>query len=296
MNYAVIDIGSNTVKCEIFKYEYTSIKSIDFITEQFYLISRLKNGIFSNEDIKALCSLINSYIYAAKKYNAVTYCFGTQSLRSIKNIDEVTKSIFKNTSLNPELISGNDEALLSFEGFLAEGTCIDNGTMIDMGGGSTEILWFEDKKVKNLNSFEFGCLSLKKEFVKNKFPSDREKTDIRNKVIKELSYYDWIKNSDTVCFIGGTGSAIATLTKALEISNSSLLSIEAFNSLFERLETPTEDIIELFNKYIPARAQTILPGITAYKAILESVNAKNIYISKGGIRNGYIYRKINGEL
>ena len=71
-------------------------------------------------------------------------------------------------------------------------------------------------------------------------------------------------------------------------------SSETFMKLFDHLSNPDEHTTVLLEKYIPARIETIFPGMCAYRQIIETVNAETVYISKGGIRDGYLYRKLRG--
>ena len=104
-----------------------------------------------------------------------------------------------------------------------------------------------------------------------------------------------ISNSKRICFVGGTGSAIGKLAIELGFTTIPEFPIKTFYELFNYLNIPGETQVKILEKYIPARVETILPGMTAYRTIIEKVNAETVYISKGGIRNGYIYRKINEE-
>lgn len=295
MNYAVIDIGSNTVKCEFFSYENGNLNAIDFISEQLGIIARIKNGELLADDIMLLCNTINRYKAKAKEYKAKLFCFATESLRQINNLEPIKQNVHDICGVEIDMISGDDEALLSFEGFMAEDHNIKNGIMVDMGGGSTEILLFDNSRVEKLNSFKFGCLALKRDFVKGRFPSQDEKEKISKYVSEYLAKFPWIADSKRLCLIGGTGSAIGKLAIELGYTTVPEFSKEKFNELFDFLAEPSEKETELLEKYIPARVETILPGMTAYRTIIDTVNAESVYVSKGGIRNGYIYKKIKEE-
>lgn len=292
MYYAVIDIGSNTVKCEVFSYIQNDLKSIDFISQQLGIVARIKNSVLKNEDISLLCDTIGQYKIFADKYKAELYCFATESLRRIDNLDDVAKRIYNKCGLKLELISGKDEALYSYLGFRSATPNVDSGIMADMGGGSTEILKFENNTVKELNSFRFGCLSLRRDHVKGRFPAENEKAEIKDHIIKELEGFNWITDTERLCLIGGTGSAIGKLAIELGYTQLPEFPIEVFNALFERLSNTDDETAALLEKYIPARVETILPGMTAYRVIIDKINAKTVYISKGGIRDGFILSKI----
>ena len=295
MNYAVTDIGSNTVKCEVFSYINGKLSSIDFSSRQLGLITRIREGILSAEDISLLCDTLKSYTELSKQYGADMCCFATESLRRVNNLHDVQKAVKEAIGLDIDLISGNDEAILSFEGFQAQSPDINEGIMADMGGGSTEILKFSEGKPIRLNSFRFGCLSLRSEYVKGRFPTDEEKQLIINRVSNEMNIHSWIGKSQRLCLIGGTGSAVGKLAIELGFTTVPEFDKATFERLLDRLHQPDDKAVALLEKYIPARIETILPGMCAYKEIIDHIDAKSVYISSGGIRSGYIYRQIKRE-
>ena len=273
MLYSVIDIGSNTVKCQVYSVDGSDIEPKFFFTKQLGLIAKISGGILPEYAIKELTETINEY---KDKTNSWVYCFATESLRKTKNLDEIAERIKTNCDLELELISGKDEALLSFAGFRACSPDITDGIMVDMGGGSTEILKFSDSRPLNLNSFKFGCLSLRKDHVKGRFPRDEEITSIKTKVADELSKHPWIKDCQTLCLIGGTGSAIGKLAFELGYTTGPEFSSDTFMKLFEHLSNPDEHTTVLLEKYIPARIETIIPGMCAYRQIIETVDAETV--------------------
>ena len=291
MLYSVIDIGSNTVKCQVYSVDGIGIERRSFYTKQLGLIAKIVDGILPEFAIKELTDTINEY---KSNDDSTVLCFATESLRKTQNLAEIIARIKNECDLELELISGKDEALLSFAGFRANSPSITDGIMVDMGGGSTEILKFGGGEALHMNSFKFGCLSLRKEYVDGRFPSENEINRIKTRVENELSNYPWIKNCKRLCLIGGTGNAIGKL--ALELGYSTLpeFSRDTFMQLFEQLSKHDKQTIELLEKYIPARIETIIPGMCAYKQIIEIVDAENVYISTGGIRDGYLYRKLRG--
>ncbi len=291
MLYSVIDVGSNTVKCQVYSVDREKITKVCFFTKQLGLIAKISAGMLPEYAIKELTDTVNEYKNNAK---ATVYCFATESLRKINNLAEVSKRIKKDCGIDLELISGKDEALLSFSGFIANSNHISDGIMVDMGGGSTEILKFENSIPVHLNSFKFGCLSLKRDYVQNRFPTANEIVAIRTKVRSELNRYEWVKDCKRLCLIGGTGSAIGKLAIELGYTTLPEFSRDTFMRLFDYLSRQDDEIIKLLEKYIPARIETIIPGMCAYRQIIETVNADTVYISQGGIRDGYLYQKLRG--
>ena len=291
MLYSVIDIGSNTVKCSVYSFENGMVSNYDFYTRQLGIIAKIENGILPEYAIVQLTDTINDYV---SRVSSTVYCFATESLRRISNLTEVSERIRIECGIELDLISGSDEAHLSFGGFISKAPHITEGIMADMGGGSTEILRFSNGEPQMLNSFSFGCLSLRRDYVTGRFPTKEEQENIRNKVTRELSGYPWISSTERFCLVGGTGSAIGKLALELGFTESPDFTAETFMKLFDYLYEPDDARVALLEKYIPARVETILPGMCAFRRIIEIVDAKRVFVSSGGIRDGYLYRKLRG--
>lgn len=293
MRYVIIDIGSNTVKAAVYSINRRVIENVGFLTTQLGLIAKIQNGILPSYAIDELCDTINEYI---AKADALPSCFATESLRRVDNLEEVTDAVKERCKIDVTLISSEDEALLSFSGFLASAPDVSDGIMADMGGGSTELLKFSNRQSENLHSFRFGCLSLRRDYVKGRFPTRDELDTIRARVDRELKDYSWVNEADRLCLVGGTGSSVGKLAFELGYTTTPEFASEKFIELFDYLMDINDQKISLLEKHIPARVETILPGMCAFRRIIETVNANTVFISKGGIREGFLYRKLKGTI
>ena len=67
---------------------------------------------------------------------------------------------------------------------------LDDGLLIDIGGGSTELVLYEKGKVKQARSLSIGSLSLYKKYITNFLPTEKEIMKIRKNVLKNLRELD----------------------------------------------------------------------------------------------------------
>jgi Exopolyphosphatase len=277
MRYAVIDIGSNTVKIHIFNAD---MSQVHYTALPVGLISYVKDNVMTDEGTNKLIHVLNQYksIAAAHQTDEIYY-IATASLRGIDNQDSVLDTIFNQTGIKIEIISGYNEALYSFEGLkYGMGSALaQSGFMIDMGGGSTEILGFRDGKLCDTVSLPMGCLKLFNMFA-------NETTKIYNHVDELLSDVPWISDyGDTVYLIGGTARSLALYGK-----------LNKYADLTEMLDRIGNDF-ELIKKVTPDRANTLIPGLIAYCRLLQRMKTDNIVVTQVGIRDGYMMCKLNGE-
>lgn len=189
------------------------------------LASYVKNGRMTPSGVKIACSVLNSYKKIVKKYDPdFVYIFATASLRNISNRNSVLKTIQKSIDAHIEILSGEEEARLCYLG-AAGFVDIPDGILVDIGGGSTEIVTFENKQITDAFSIPVGSLNLLSGAPKRAYISLDELRRIRKTVRKELEkaggikYRALIKNNNkvetdgvkTIIGVGGSLRAVGKL-------------------------------------------------------------------------------------
>ena len=155
MTYGVIDVGSNTIRLVIYELKENRIESLFSNKNTAGLIGYVNDGELSRKGIRKACDVLNSLQkVAAHAQVEKLYVFATASLRNIANTKEAVEEIEKETGLDIDVISGHDEAVLDFEG-AAHAQKLKDGVMVDIGGGSTEVVAFADGKITDAVSLLF---------------------------------------------------------------------------------------------------------------------------------------------
>ncbi len=295
MKIAVVDIGSNTIKMKIYRYENKSLNETFSKVENSKLISYVNDGVMNKDGIAILCSVLSDFDILAKKNNADIFrCFATASLRRANNIDDIINSVRKSCNVDIDLISGSDEALLSFSGVRnSHKSFMPRGIMVDMGGGSTEVVCFEDKKIKSSSSMNFGSLSLYLDFSSN------GKSNINFESVKQHAFFTLGKTTlikqkyNNAVLVGGTALAILKLYRHFfGNENSGEMTLPNLEKLYDILKAQTPEIKALLTLLVPDRIHTVTPGLSAYLGIFSLCGVEKILVSTFGIREGYVYEKI----
>lgn len=304
MKIMIIDIGSNTIKTDIFK---TSKKSkIGYLrlakeSKSIKLIKYIENGVLSDKGKKKLFNMLSKYKKLAKRYfckNIV--CIATAGFRKISDSQEIISEIESSFKMKFHVLSGEMEAELSFLGMKALTENLANrGLMSDMGGGSTEIVGFSNDEIVWKKSCTFGCLYLKEKFVCDDFPSPNEADMIKKEV---NSYLNNIENltgfASDIYLVGGTAKALATLhSDYFEVGKKvhypyviEKTDIELLLSYYLDI---TKDKIKKLKEFFPDRYTLIIPGMISYLELFNAANIKTIHITSGGIRDGYMLSVLN---
>jgi len=295
LKIAVIDIGSNTIKIKIFFVSDKKLTEVYSAVKNTKLISYINNTCLSQDGIDALCRAINE-LKAEAQYTGydILRCFATASLRRAKNSDEILSLIKKNTNEDIDLIPGNEEAFLSFSGVLnCENKVFKNGLLIDMGGGSTEIVSFSNGKIIYSTSMNFGSLSL---FLENSAPDGRVDLNNISSYVSENTSKTNIHRSNYsfkhAYLVGGTALAVNKLYNDLFSAQASEMTLSNLKLLYDHYKFFDDDAVKKLKELVPERVTTVIPGLAAFISIFELFGVSSCTVTTKGIREGYVIEKI----
>jgi exopolyphosphatase/guanosine-5'-triphosphate,3'-diphosphate pyrophosphatase len=300
--YAIIDIGSNTMRLVIYQRDKSQrLKEV----ENVKIAARLRNylnddSILNDEGISVLVSSLHSFQEVTRHHDLKNVkCVATATIRQSENKEAILKKVQEETDFSIRILSEYEEA---YYGFLAvvNSTQINSGVTIDIGGGSTEITYFENRKLIHYHSFPFGALSLKKYFVKQEIPTERELAVLKQFLAREFHSLPWLANKELpIVAIGGSARNIVQIHQAMqeyplagvhlyEMNYRSLTDVQHFLSTLslhelQRAEGLSKD-----------RADTIIPAAQVFTVLYEVVRADNFILSRKGLRDGVFYEDLTG--
>lgn len=295
MIYGVIDLGSNTIRLSIFKYEGKNIKLLSNKKEIVGLALCVENGKLTAKGIEKTCEVLNKYKEILQNTGVKVYSiFATASLRNIKNRDEVLSVIKEKTGMQPEVLFGEEEARLGFVAVQSEYS-IEDGVVIDIGGGSTEIVIFEKGEIKELTSLPIGALNLQAKNVPGIIAKEKDFKRMKKIVNKALEKLEWENKSYSEMYaIGGTARATLKISKELfEIPlESKCFTREELKGIVKKIKSEVHEEYKSVYKIVPERIFSLSGGLCILNEIVKKFNCYNINISKAGIREGYFIDRI----
>lgn len=314
MIQAIVDIGSNTVRMAIYNIEIKDGKEVMEMLmkkkDMVGLAGFVENGIMQQAGIDKAVKVLSGYKNFLDKLGIdKVAAFTTAALRNCKNSKDAVQEIINRSRINVRVISGDEEAEFDFVG-ATHSLKSDSGLLIDIGGGSTELVYFADKKIINKISLPIGSLEIRSKYVAGLFPTKYEIENIREITQKSLASAKGFENikQKEICGIGGTFKGAAAIYNVIycdkENVNGGLLSNKAI------LEFKVETLKEILNRFakehltqedslvllraIPERLETVLPGIVVADVIAEYFGSEHITYSDSGVREGFIYKEIIG--
>ncbi len=288
---ASIDIGTNTILLLIANVSGNKVE----IIEDFHKIARLgegldKNGFISYEAISRAVKILEFYKEQLDS-NKVTQikCVATSAMRDANNSSDV-KSIFeKILDCDVEIIDGEAEARFSFLGSIEDD---ELNTVIDIGGGSTEIITGKKDKIDNIISLQTGAVRLSEHnnlffpFSDSSLKSAGEELTIIYQKVKSFNF-------GKVIAVAGTPNTLAQINLGLtsydrEILHNYVMRTNELDEVINKIKTHTKQ--DLMDKYgvHPNRADIILGGALVLRKLLEISNKDEFIVSSNGLRFGVI--------
>lgn len=211
--YAVLDIGSNTLLMLIVDCRDGQLEIID---DQIS-IARLgeglaKSGRISAESLGRAITIIGSYMETMKLHKAdKVIAMATAAIREASNGEEIKLALEKELGAPIHILSSAQEAILSYSGTFG---LHDSGTLIDIGGGSTEIASYENQSL-SLNSIPIGAVKIKEMFLHSDPPKQKEVDEARSHIQKCFSDYGIAKKVTNIQAVAGTPVTIASIDLGL---------------------------------------------------------------------------------
>lgn len=291
MLYGIIDMGSNSVRLSIFREENGVITQVINKKVMAGLAAYVKKGRLTQAGIEKACFALETLREVLDNFQVDgAGIFATASLRNICNQDEVLNQMKRVTGITPEIISGKEEARLDFVG-ATRFYPMERGLLADIGGGSTELVWFDAQGAKELISLPVGSLSLHTRFVSGLIPTGKEQDKMRKEVREQLQEVDWpVESGCTVCGIGGSMRMALQLSQELlgRSKSDTSFTLNDVEKLLEIAGNDDPDISKPAYKIVPERMFSMVPGLIIIREIAKKFDCKDFFVSRAGVREGYL--------
>ena len=286
---AIIDIGSNSLRMVI--YEKTSRFAFHIIYESKSKVRLSQNAYengnnLQNDAMDRAFYTLSDFVNIISSFNArKTLCVATSALRDAPNKKEFLHRIYTKLKLKIKIIDGQREAYL---GGIACANLLppqENALSIDIGGGSTEFAFINNKNIKQTISLNLGTVRLKELFF--------DKNDIKGakKYIDDKLYELDKIHTKKLIGVGGTSRALST--SIMKQINFPLKKLHAFEYNVKNYKDLIENILkannddELKKLYIkPNRYDIIKPGALILQRVIKKLSIEVFVTSGVGVREG----------
>lgn len=301
MIVASIDIGTNTVLLLIAKKE-SGTKLTALLNK--YSIPRIGKGLTAGGQIQIgkvqeLLNVLTEYERLIRRYGCEKIIVtATNAFRIASNRKEIEKIIFEQFGWKVNTVSGETEAELSYLGAITDYVTNEELLVIDIGGGSTELTFGNNKEMKFRKSFHIGAVNGTEMFLKNEPPGIQEIKKFENHLSK---LFNELKNSyftpQKIIAISGTPATLACMNQGLTEYNEEMIegTLLEFNTILRLKESlsnlSSAEIIETYQSVVKGREDIIFCGTLILLNILKKLNSPSIIVSTKGIRHGAIIKE-----
>lgn len=298
MLYAVIDIGSSIIKYKIYEYSNNAIEPVILNDKTMGLIAYRKKDRLTPEGITILLKTLKEFISYSDKLNVdKSYFYATASLRNIENSAEVLRIVKEKLGIDITILTGAEEARHSFNSINWVKIPEDEGLLVDIGGGSSEVTIFENKIPLEQKSIPLGVLNIYNNYVSLLLPTKDEQEIIINEIrekIRELNFRNASKE-----YLYGIGKTIVILKKLfnhLGIENDeNIINIEDINKILEHFSVNSKENFKPLLLVNSERVHTMIPSLLIIKAISLEFNIKKVFVCNVTLQDGLILDIIEND-
>lgn len=303
MYYAVIDIGSNTIRLVAYRVEQQHLQLL-FSRKTFSrLIQNVDNGFLTSDGMDAIASCLKEYLDDLAGFPGIkTFCFASAFFRSLKNTQTVVNEIYSRCFVHVEVLTPQEECAYGMKGFAKDRDPLPySGLLVGVGGSSTNLTYFEEGVIHHHINLELGSVRQTSSLIHNILPTLSETEAIREMVRQELAKVRWLAKIDVPALhsVGGNGRAIAKLHRHFFKRNEPIhgyeVPISAFEALMEELHRDPQHCILTLNEVVPGRINSLVPGMVILDEIARLTGAKTFHVSRYGTREGFLLSKLDQE-
>lgn len=222
---------------------------------------------------------------------------GTSVLREAPNSSEFRSQVRQECGLPIEVITGQQEAELAYQGNLHDRTLPPTDgerVVIDIGGGSTEIVRGLGQTILSRDSYKLGAVRLTEQFMRSDPPSVAECDAADGAIEVALSHLQPLAPHSLLLGSGGTLVNLASVAKAAGLIHAR----EVHGAVLQH--STIAELVDLFRtlplkfrKRVPGlepdRADVILAGAMILHQLMASMGATTITVTSNGVRHGCIY-------
>jgi exopolyphosphatase / guanosine-5'-triphosphate,3'-diphosphate pyrophosphatase len=312
MNYASIDIGTNSVLLLIATLgPEGEIRPLIEKAEITRLGEKLDlHGTLLPEAMDRTLKVLRQYTDLCHRNQVERIaCIGTDALRRAQNTQEYLLRIQETCGFRVDVIPGKKEAELAYlSAMLDFGDIYPNLVVVDIGGGSTEVIWrkevLEDTARLQIISMRMGSVRLTEAFLKNDPILNGEyntmmKT-IEEKLAKDVGSLEFPEPPLTLIGVAGTVTTLSSIDQRLETYDhskvqGSQLSYAGLKRCIEELKVKNLEERKQMIGMEPKRADVLLAGAAILEAVMRKFNADRVIVSDHGIRYGLLYQRFASQ-
>ena len=297
---AAIDIGTNSVRLLVAEVDARDRGAPLTTLDRRMRITRLGQGVHASRRLAP--DAIDRTLTVLREYRAAFDALGvervrataTSAARDAENRDEFFGPATEALGVTPELLSGEDEARLSFSGATHGLRAPTPYLVVDIGGGSTELV-YGSSAPEALRSLDVGCVRVTEQWLISDPPEPEELSNaivtVRDELADLARELPQLREAATVIGLAGTVTTVAAIEQGLaEYDRDRIhhfrLTHDAAEDVFRTLAIESIEERRHNPGLEPERADVIVGGAVVLVAIFRTFGFEEILVSESDILDG----------
>lgn len=290
---AAIDLGSNSFHMIVARIVNGSIQVLSRLKQQVKLAEGLdENAVLNQAAITRGVNCLALFAerlqgFPAENVNVV----GTYTLRRAVNNDEFLRQAAKVFPYPIHIISGQTEAKTIYAGVCHTQPEKGRKLVVDIGGGSTEMIIGDDFTPLMAESRHMGCVSFATQFFQNGIISVENFQRARQSAVNKIEDLGFEYRKLGWQSVLGSSGTIKTVSQviAASLDPNGIITANRLNTLIEQtLQAPHFSDLAI-NGLNPDRVDVFVPGLAILSAVFEVFHIQQMRYSDGALREGVIY-------
>jgi exopolyphosphatase/guanosine-5'-triphosphate,3'-diphosphate pyrophosphatase len=289
-------MGTNSTRLLVADVEDGEVKEL----ERRSTVTRLGRGVdtsrqLATEAIEDVVSAVGEYIKLYEPLEPdVVLALATSAVRDAENSGAFIAELRERFALNARILTGEEEARLTYVGAVAGRAPSDGTLVIDIGGGSTEIVVGSGREMAFHTSLQLGTVRHTERHIRNDPPTAQElealAEDIRKQLFAELAAADFFEIHTGIA-VAGTPTSLAAIDQELdpydpERVHGYVLSLDAIQHMYSMLSGKSlEERLKVPGLH-PGRAPTIVAGVVILIQAMRAFGLQEIEVSEHDILYG----------
>ncbi len=291
----IIDLGSNTARLVI----------VDMFADGHYMVvDELKESVRLGQDMDRDGFLkpqrIAETIKTLKMFKKLCdargveriIAVGTAAVRRAKNQRSFLDEIQVSCNITVKVLSEEEEAVLVYRGVI-NSMDIPKGLILEIGGGSTKIVYYNRRNLLNYASLPFGAVTLTDLFSGDATP-EQAAAHIEEFFTEQLKTLPWLSEVDPEAQMIGVGGSFRNLFKItklvrkypMDLPHNYRMAKEDFDGIYDMLKALDVDKRKKIKGLSPSRADIMPAAMAIVKAFLSYTNIEQFTIGGCGLREG----------
>jgi exopolyphosphatase/guanosine-5'-triphosphate,3'-diphosphate pyrophosphatase len=300
---AIIDIGSNNARLVIVNImEGGYFMVLDELKESVRLGQNMeRDGFLKPSRVAQTIKTLKMFRRLCDSYNVdKIIAVGTAAVRRAKNQKSFLDEVQVTCGIKIKVLSAEEEARLVYHGVI-NSMDIPKGLILEIGGGSTKIIYYIRRNIIAYETLPFGAVTLTDLFATdNLSPADQAKK-IEEFFTEQLKQLPWLKEIDPDTRLIGVGGSFRNLGKIsrmvkkypLEMAHNYVFPTEEFINIYDMIKVLDLDKKMKIRGLSSGRADIIPSAFAQIKAFVDYVNLPEITISGCGLREGIMFNYAN---